>query len=163
MKPLPGHTTLKGEVISLEGLGEDESNVLGELHVFLKESKDWNAFSNLAIQRIGAFYELRGLTRSEIIKTPLYRVAQDLGRRLALDQGLLQAPAAKPGYREQLSRLIREKYHTRRGFCRDTGISEDLLSHVLAGRKHLAIDTLENALERIGYRIKIVPTGASES
>lgn len=28
---------------------------------------------------------------------------------------------------------------------------------VLAGRKHLAIDTLSQALERIGYRLQITP------
>ena len=41
--------------------------------------------------------------------------------------------------------------------CSGNGIAEDLLSHVLAGRKHLAIDRLTAALERIGYRLQIVP------
>jgi len=32
-----------------------------------------------------------------------------------------------------------------------------MLSHVLAGRKHIAIDTLSDALSRIGCALKIVP------
>lgn len=53
--------------------------------------------------------------------------------------------------------MIRTHFHTRREFCEATGISEDMLSHVLAGRKHLAIDTLSQALARIGYRLQITP------
>jgi hypothetical protein len=37
------------------------------------------------------------------------------------------------------------------------GISEDMLSHVLAGRKDLSLEALTTALERIGYRLRIVP------
>ena len=37
-----------------------------------------------------------------------------------------------------------------------TGLSEDMLSHVLAGRKDLSIGTLTKALDRIGYAIKFV-------
>ena len=44
----------------------------------------------------------------------------------------------------------------------ETGISEDLLSHVLAGRKDFAIETLANALERIGYRLQIVPVNGKK-
>jgi hypothetical protein len=32
-----------------------------------------------------------------------------------------------------------------------------MLSHVLARRKHLAIDTLESALGKIGYTLRIMP------
>jgi hypothetical protein len=37
-------------------------------------------------------------------------------------------------------------------------LAEDLISHVLARRKHLAIDTLTEALDKIGYRLEIRPT-----
>ena len=36
-------------------------------------------------------------------------------------------------------------------------LSEDMLSHVLAGRKDLSLASLTAALERIGYRLRIVP------
>jgi hypothetical protein len=32
-----------------------------------------------------------------------------------------------------------------------------MLSHVLAGRKELSLGALTKALERIGYRLRIVP------
>lgn len=32
-----------------------------------------------------------------------------------------------------------------------------MLSHVLAKRKHLAVDTLADALAKIGYMLRIVP------
>ena len=56
--------------------------------------------------------------------------------------------------------LITEKYHARRVSAKQH--HRDLLNLVLAGRKHLGIDTLTNALDRIGYRIQIVPIGNGE-
>ena len=53
--------------------------------------------------------------------------------------------------------LILKNFPTRKAFCDATGLSEDMLSHVLARRKHLAVDTLTNALEKIGYTIHITP------
>ena len=41
--------------------------------------------------------------------------------------------------------------------CEATGLSEDMLSHVLAGRKDLSLAKLTGALGRIGYRLRIVP------
>ena len=156
------HTTLKGKVIPLKGLDSEEKELLEELRAFLKKSQDWSAYFNFKMQKIGEFYDRRGVDRSAVSESPLYQVAQDLGSRLAIAEGWIRAPNPKADYRQQLSRLITEKYHTRRGFCQETGISEDLLSHVLAGRKHLAIDTLTSALERIGYQIQIMPIGNAE-
>ena len=41
-------------------------------------------------------------------------------------------------------------------FAKRDGISEDMLSHVLAGRKDL-VKLLSQALDRIGYSIEFVP------
>jgi hypothetical protein len=60
-------------------------------------------------------------------------------------------------YREKLDAIIREKYGSRRKFCELTGISEDMLSHVLAKRKHMSIQSLSDALAKIGYGIQITP------
>ncbi|MEX0704496.1 MAG: hypothetical protein WD069_20510 [Planctomycetales bacterium] len=97
------------------------------------------------------------MSRKESARSALFRIAQDLDDRLAIAQGLARAP----DYRDELAELIRERFKTRREFCRATGISEDMLSHVLAGRKHLAIDTLQQALARIGCTLRIVPTEAT--
>jgi hypothetical protein len=50
----------------------------------------------------------------------------------------------------------------RRAFCEATGLGEDMLSHVLAGRKDLSVPALTRALERIGYRLRIVPAPAGQ-
>jgi len=60
-------------------------------------------------------------------------------------------------YRDELELLIVTRFRTRREFCAATGLSEDMLSHVLARRKHMAIDTLTEALARTGFRLTIVP------
>jgi len=56
-----------------------------------------------------------------------------------------------------LEDLVRAHFPTRRAFCEATGLSEDMLSHVLAGRKDLSLEKLTGALARIGYRLRIVP------
>jgi hypothetical protein len=75
---------------------------------------------------------------------------------LAVAAGL----ARRPDYRDELEELIRTHFPSRRAFCKATGVSEDLLSHVLAGRKHLSVPTLIQALERIGYVLHIAPAPA---
>jgi hypothetical protein len=157
------HTTLEGDVISLKELDKEERKLLKEIRAFLKDNQDWAGYHNFWIKKVGDLYDQRGVRRSVSSKSTLFRVAQDLGGRLGVEQGWMRAPDPNPDYREQLSRLIREKFPTHRGFCKKTGISEDLLSHVLAGRKDFAIETLTNALERIGYRLQIVPVNGKKS
>ena len=74
--------------------------------------------------------------------------------RLAVALGL----ARKPDYRSRLAEIIESRFKTRREFCEATGLSEDMLSHVLSGRKDLSIEALANALDRIGYTIRLVPS-----
>jgi hypothetical protein len=42
------------------------------------------------------------------------------------------------------------------------GISENMLSHVLAGRKDLTVASLSKALERVGYRLQFTPTAKAK-
>src|SRR5205823_12953507 len=88
------------------------------------------------------------------IGTAVYQIAQDLSSRLAVAARL----ARLPGYRDELEELILTRFPSRRAFCKATGLSEDMLSHVLAGRKDLSLATLTRALERIGYAVHIKPT-----
>ena len=62
---------------------------------------------------------------------------------------LQDAPVAPP--------QLGEPFGTRRAFCQATGLSEDLLSHVMARRKHLSMSSLTDALHRIGYALHIGP------
>jgi len=147
------YTDLRGRMIILADLDDEEQKLFRRLKRRATTHRDWNDFENYWTKAVGNFYLGRGLSRKEVTQTALWKIAQDLGSRIGIEQGLVRVP----DYRGELSALIREKFKTRREFCKATGISEDMLSHVLARRKHLAIDTLEEALGKIGCTLRIVP------
>ncbi|MGH8585330.1 MAG: hypothetical protein ACREWE_03825 [Gammaproteobacteria bacterium] len=144
---------LKGREFSLAELDADERTLLKSLEQRADRAPPWHEFANFWMKLVGEFYDGRGLSRSQVRHTVLYRIAQDLASRLAVEQGV----ARVPDYRDEIETLVRTRFKTRREFCEATGLSEDMLSHVLAGRKHIAIDTLSDALSRIGCALKIVP------
>ncbi|MEX0717337.1 MAG: helix-turn-helix transcriptional regulator [Planctomycetaceae bacterium] len=148
------YVDLHGGELPIAELDHEEHAVLERIQARAAENPDWAEFTNYWTAEIAALYERRGVSRAESADSPLYRIAEDLDSRLAIAQGLARAP----DYRDELQKLIRERFKSQRAFCEATGISEDMLSHVLARRKHLAIDTLEKALARIGCTLRIVPT-----
>lgn len=150
------YVDLRGRPIPLGNLDDAERALVDELIDQFEDDPDWNEFENSAFARVIKFYNARGLSRAEAIATTLFRVAQDLGSRVGIRQGYVRMP----DYRDELADLIRRHYKSRREFCNATGISEDMLSHVLARRKHLSIETLTDALARIGYTLQIMPAGA---
>ena len=159
MKTLEAYTDLKGRTIDLGELEDAERDLIQELIDRQRRESNWQAFSNYWMPRVANFYLPRGLSRRQITAKAAWKIAQDLDGRLAIRLGL-----ARPSdYRDELEELIRDRFPTHRAFCEATGISEDLLSHVLARRKHLAIDTLSDALQRIGYRLHIVPLDESKT
>ncbi len=83
----------------------------------------------------------------------MFRIGQDLCSRL----GLAADQVRPDDFLSDLEELARRKFPSQRAFCRATGITPDMLSHVLAGRKDLSLEALTAALERIGYRLRIVP------
>lgn len=153
------YVSLKREKISLSALDAEERSLVNELIELQKRESNWPAFRNNWMSRVAELYEKRGLHRREIICQPVWKIAQDLGSRIMVRTGLARAP----DYRDKLDEIIRAEFPNRRAFCEATGISEDMLSHVIAHRKHLAVDTLTDALERIGYELRIAPISNSES
>ena len=152
LKKTDEYIDLKGRSHSLAALDARERTLMGELKSRAAR-QDWTEYSNFWMTRVHDFYSARGLSRPEIQKSVLYRIGQDLGSRLAVSAGLARAP----DYRDELEEIIRHSFRTRRDFCKATGLSEDMLSHVLSRRKHLAVDTLAAALDRIGYALRVVP------
>jgi hypothetical protein len=146
---------LDGNEIDLSHLDAEEESLVDEIRKFANSHQDWLSaeYSNFWPRRVLAFYEPRGLTRRQMIQTSVYQVAQDIESRMQVAAG----EARLSDYRDELETLIQSKFRTRREFCQATGLSEDMLSHVLAKRKHLAVDTLAEALGRIGYSLHIVP------
>jgi hypothetical protein len=145
------YVDLKGCEFSLSDLDAEERKLVVELQAQYNCRPDWNTFENYWMKAVAGFYGARGLTRRESRQKAVYRIAQDLGNRLAVAAGLARAP----DYRDELERIIRTRFRTRREFCEATGLAEDMLSHVLARRKHLSMEALVSALARIGYTVRI--------
>lgn len=146
------HTDLRGRTIDLAVLNSSELKLFRQLQKDAAKM-DTAAYRNHWISKVSELLSARGLSKSDIVSSPLYRLAQDLGSRQQVERG----EARVPDYRDELEGIIVSRFKTRRAFCEATGLSEDMLSHVLARRKHLAIDTLTEALSRVGYQLRIAP------
>jgi hypothetical protein len=155
MKRTDVYVDLDGQEIPLVHLDAEERRLLTRIQRRAGTRPDWDAFDNWWTVAVAAFYQARGLARKAVPRTIPWRVAQDQSSRIAVAAGL----ARLGDYRDELEALIRAKYPSRRAFCEATGLSEDMLSHVLAGRKDLSLPKLTGALERIGYRLRIAPAG----
>jgi hypothetical protein len=153
MKQTDVYVDLDGQEISLVHLDAAERKLLTRILRRARTHPDWDAFDNWWTVAVPAFYETRGLDRKAVPRTIPWRVAQDQSSRLAVAAGL----ARVGDYRDELAELIGEKFVSRRAFCEAAGLSEDMLSHVLAGRKDLSLEKLTQALSQIGYRLRIVP------
>ncbi len=147
------HTTLQGLELDLTALTAEEAAIFDQARRASNESPEWHAFKQKWLNEVLSIYDRQKLPRREAIAKPLYRAVQDLGSRLMVEGGY----AKMPSYREQIAALIETKFATRREFCAATGLSEDMLSHVLKGRKDVSIGTLTESLQKIGYALAIVP------
>jgi hypothetical protein len=154
---MPSKTTvyidLRGRSYDLTALQTEERALVRKLAALAKRAPEWSEFRNAWLAQIEKLFSPRGLTRAQILDTTAYRIGQDIGSRLAIAQGKARAS----DYRDELEQLILTRFNTRREFCQATGLTEDMLSHVLARRKHLSIDALTSALEKVGYTLHIAP------
>lgn len=146
-------TILDGSRYVIVVLDDEERKLVDALKRFAAKATSWTDYSNHFIKKVGEFYESRGLSRQEVIETPVWKIAEDIHGRLQIAAG----EAEPSDYRDELELLIQTKFGNRRKFCQATGLSEDMLSHVLAGRKNFSIDTLKDALAKIGYTFHISP------
>jgi hypothetical protein len=151
------YVDLYGYRIALDGLDAEERALLARLRRRAQAKPAWCDFRNFAIGAVGAFYDARGVSRKESNQSPVFRIALDLSSRLGIAEGKIRTPDAAD-YRDQLEQLVLH-FPSRAAFCKATGISRDMLSHVLAGRKDLSLEKLTKALARIGYRVAIAPVG----
>ena len=147
------YVDLRGRTFAMAGLDKEERQVLEKLEALARNGTEWSRYRNQWLGKVQELYSDRGLSRTQIMETPIYRIGQDIGSRLAIAQGR----ARHSDYRDELEQLVLTQFRTRREFCEASGLSEDMLSHVLARRKNLSIDTLNVALERVGYTLHIFP------
>src|SRR5260370_41445880 len=147
------YVDLNGQSVSLAKLEKEERKLVSALRRRAATKRNWTDFDSFWLAAVAEFYDARGLTRRQSDRTEVFQIAQDLSARLAVETGRAQLP----DYRDELEELIVRHFPTRRAFCQATGLSEDLVSHVLARRKHVSIRTLTEALTRIGYVLHITP------
>lgn len=147
------NTILDGSRYVVVVLDDEERKLLDALQRYTERNTNWTEFSNYYIKKVGKFYEDRGLSRQEVVETPVWKIAEGICGRLQVAAG----EAEESDYRDELELLIQTKFGSRREFCKATGLSEDMLSHVLAGRKNFSIDKLGEALAKIGYTFHISP------
>jgi hypothetical protein len=143
----------QGQVYYLVHLDTDERKLLAGLQRKANSGVSWDEFDNHWLPRVASFYKRRRLTRRQTIQTVPYQIAQDLSSRIALAKGLVRLSDCHG----ELEEIIRTRFKTQAHFCKATGLSSETVRQVLAGRKHLDIETLEAALARIGYGLRIVP------
>jgi hypothetical protein len=145
------YVDLDGKEICLRHLDAEEQRLLARIQRRARAHPDWDAFDNYWTREVIGFYNARGVPPKVSRDSPVAQVALDLSGRLAVAAGL----ARLGDWRDDLEDLVRGEFPTRRAFCEATGISEDMLSHVLAGRKDLSLAALTEALGRIGYGLHI--------
>ena len=153
------YVNVYGDTIALAELDAQERALLNRLVRRARSKPGWCDFRNFAVSAVTAFYDARGVSRKRSSQGPLFRIALDLGHRLGIAEGKIAPPSFD--YRDQLRRLLLH-FPTRGAFCKAAGISQDMLSHVLAGRKDLSLQTLSKALERVGYRLTFVPAAGTQ-
>lgn len=147
-------TNLANDTISrLLSLDGEERQLIDALKQFAKKCRDWSEYRNYYIEQLHKFYTARGRSRSEIIRTPAWQLAQRIGAELQQQLGDIEVS----DYRDELEDLIRTGFRSRREFCQATGLSEDMLSHVLAKRKDYSLHTLSDALAKVGLKFTIEP------
>ena len=144
---------LDSNAISLARLDDEERRLVARLRRRARTHPDWCAFGNYWTRAVLGFYDARGLTRRQTLQTAAYQIAQDLSSRLGLAQGLIRPD----DYLSDWEELVLNRFGSRQAFCQATGIAEQVLDRVLAGRQELSLEALTQALERIGYQLRIVP------
>lgn len=82
---------LKGRSHSLAALDAEECALVRELSDFA-DGHSWNDYSNFWMPKVNELYSKRGLNRQETLSTVVYRIAQDLGSRLAVASRMAHPP-----------------------------------------------------------------------
>jgi hypothetical protein len=146
------YVDMDGHELSLVHLDPEELNLARKLIRKATKSPDWCDFDSFWSKAVQQFYSDRGVPGVVIIQTTVYQIAADLSSRLGIASGFVRPD----DYLGDLEQIIRDRFNdTNRAFCKATGLSEDMLSHVLAGRKDFSMQSLAQALDRIGYALRI--------
>jgi hypothetical protein len=144
---------LDGREICLGHLDDEERKLLARIRRRVRTHPDWADFRNYWVRAVAEFYDARRVPRKVARDGAVYRVAEDLSSRLGIAAGLIRPDDS----RSELEDLIRQHFPSERAFCEATGLPDEALSAFLAGRADLPLEMLNEALERVGYRLHIIP------
>jgi len=152
------YVDMEGHELSLVHLDPQERNLARRLIRRATQHPDWDNFDCYWPDAVQGFYIDRGVPGKVIAQTTVFQIAQDLSSRLGIASGFVRPD----DYLGDLEQIIHERFDsTNRAFCKATGLSEDMLSHVLAGRKDFSMQSLAQALDKIGYVLRILPKPAT--
>ncbi len=144
------YETLTNEKMCLLDLDSADKKIYDKMVEYYQSKPSFFEFdrfcSNIVLKPLE-----KKLSRSDIIRTPIYEICRDLHSRLGIEQGLLR----KSDYRDILRKIILENFDSYYKFCKHTGIDEGFLSNVLNKKKSFSIENLESILDKIGYVIEI--------
>lgn len=148
------YRTLNGEAFNLNELTEQQKLIYAEVKSFYDTNPEWTEFTSLWIARIKEAFA--GKQPSSVVEEPIYKICQDMDSRLGIRQGYTK----EPDYRDLLADIISRHFKSRYQFCKEIGIDEGYLSSVLAKKKHLSIEKLQEILDKIDYRIAFIERAA---
>ncbi|MBI4288728.1 MAG: hypothetical protein HY671_09910 [Chloroflexi bacterium] len=144
------YRTLNGEVFNLDELTKDHKLVYVEVKSFYDSNPEWTRFPNVWMDKIREAFA--GKDPSTVVDEPIYKICQDLESRLGIRQGYTR----EPDYRDLLADIISRHFKSRYQFCKEVGIDEGYLSSVLARKKHLSIEKLQEILDKVDHRIAFI-------
>src|SRR3990170_7248070 len=96
----------EGHSFDLSALDHDERDLVRDLISFANQHPDARTaeYRNYYVHRVGDFYEARGLSRTEVTKTTVWQIAQNIAGRLMVASGIARD---SDDYRDKLEVLIR--------------------------------------------------------
>jgi hypothetical protein len=107
--------------------------------------------SRLEWTRFAAWWSAEFTKTGLGMKSPVYRICQDLEARLGIHQGSV----SPPDYRDSLADLIDGRFGSRLEFCQATEVDPGQLSRVFAGRADLSLRALQTVLQVLQARLVI--------
>ena len=143
------YRTLKHDIYDLDALPPDQQRMYEAVWEFYQREPDWDTFTAFWLAHIERLHPQ--LTRQEITETSIFNICEDMDARLAIHQGYTRPS----DYRDELQRLIEQKFPSRYAFCQTIGLDEGYLSRVLNKRQHISMKKLAHILDAIGYEVTI--------
>ncbi len=143
------YTTLENEKYDCDQLPSPHREFLGKVLRYYGRKPLWDKFANFWLSKGSALWE--GINGKKLVELPVYKICQDLEARLGIEQGYTR----ERDIRDELEELVEGQFASKYQFCQVTGIDQGFLSNVFKKRKNFSISKLENALQKVGYKLTI--------